>query len=220
VRLGTLDHLDVPHAEADPRVVERERQLGPRVAPERALHRDDPIARVPASAGSGGARRGDGEAAHVRREAQPATDVAWSREAATRVAVLVEHAPEPQIGDPGAPDLAEPRERRAVAAHAQERVRPAPGALQGGAVVGRGDAHERPQLPAPGVALHLGDVRGAPRHEPAHAVPDECELVERPRPRGDEALEQRRAGPSVGGDVQPGVVQEVDAREPELARDR
>ena len=44
----------------------------------------------------------------------------------------------------------------------------------------------------PVVCRHLARVARAARHQPAHAVADDHQLVERRRPLGDELLEQRR----------------------------
>ena len=84
--------------------------------------------------------------------------------------VLVEHVAEAQVGDAGAADLPEPRERRAVAADAEQHVDPVAAALERRAVVRRAEADQRAQLRAPARGPRLAVVARAARDEPAHAV--------------------------------------------------
>jgi hypothetical protein len=67
---------------------------------------------------------------------------------------------------------------------------------------------------------HLAVVASATRHQPAHAVADDHQLLELRRPLGDQLLEQRREGAPVGRDVQTAVVEEIDRRVAEVACER
>src|SRR5581483_7134074 len=66
--------------------------------------------------------------------------------------------------------------------------------------------------PRPAAAV----VAGAARHEAAHRVADEHDLLDRHGPRLHRLLEQPGEPPAVVRDVEPGVVAEVERRVAEL----
>ena len=105
------------------------------------------------------------------------------------------------------------RQRRR--ARRSRSARPARAARPCAASRARHVAHAR----APSVAPRRRAVAGAARHEPAHRVPDERDLLDLHRPRVDERLEQVGERAAVLGDVAAGVVADVDRREAELARE-
>ena len=53
-------------------------------------------------------------------------------------------------------------------------------------------------------------MTGAPRHQPAHRVPDESEALDRHRPGGHQGVEQAAQALAVLGHVEAGVVADVD----------
>ena len=69
-------------------------------------------------------------------------------------------------------------------------------------------------------AGQLAVVASAARHQPAHAVAEDHQLVELRGPLGDQLLEQRGEGAPVGRDVQAAVVEEIDRRVAEVACER
>ena len=169
---------------------------------------------------AGGRGRGDGVALHAVGQGEPPARVAAVREAIAALPVLVEHVAEAQVGDAGAADSPQARQRSAVAAHAEQEIDPVAAALERGAVVGRAEADELGELAPPAVSGELAVVAGAARHQAAHAVTDDHQLVDGHGPGGDERLELRGEAAPVGRDVQAAVVIEVDRRVAEVARQR
>jgi len=138
------------------------------------------------------------------------------RETIAAFPVLVEHVAVAHVGDARATNLSQPRKRSAVSTHPEERVDPISTALPRRAVVRRADADQRSQLCTPRMVRDFGVVTCTARYEAAHAVAEQHDLVDRNRPCAREPLEQCIELAAVRGDVQTGVVENVDRRAAEV----
>ena len=117
-----------------------------------------------------------------------------------------------KVRDPAASDFPEPRERGRVRACIEDPVDPIPAAFQGRALVGRAEEDEVAQRAEPLVARDRCVGAGAARHQPAHAVADDRELLDRHRPGFQQRLEHLGERAPIGGDVATAVVVQVDLR--------
>jgi hypothetical protein len=115
-----------------------------------------------------------------------------------------------QIGDTGAAQLAEPRERDRVSTRVEQHVHAVATALQWRAVMRRAQKDERTQRTHPSLSGRLARGTRAADDEPAHAVADEHQVAHRNGPRRDHPLEQHRELCAVGRNVASAVVPEVD----------
>src|SRR4051812_33005982 len=118
----------------------------------------------------------------------------------------VEDVPVAKVGDARAAKLSEAGERRAVpidAEHDLEQVAPA---FQRRAVMRRSERYELAENTTPRMVRCLRHEAGAASQQPAHAVRQEYQLIDRPRPRSHQLFEQLRERSPVLGDVQPAVV--------------
>src|SRR5689334_22198795 len=100
-----------------------------------------------------------------------------AREPVAPLPVLVEDVAEAQVGDASAAQLAEHGQRRAVAADAEPHLEQVAATLERRAVVWCGQTYELRQLRSEGVAGRVCSVAGAARHQAAHAVTDEHDLL-------------------------------------------
>ena len=115
-------------------------------------------------------RRGDGVAAHALGQRHEAPAVA-AREAVAPLPVLVGEIAVAKVGDAGAADLPEARERCGVGADAEQQVDPVAAAFHRRAMMRCPEKHERAQMPQPRMAArrrHSG-MRCAPRGRPCCA---------------------------------------------------
>jgi phosphoglycerol transferase MdoB-like AlkP superfamily enzyme len=211
----------VPDAARDPppRLGDIERVLGVGMTAEGAVDGHEPVADEPRPERAR-QRRGSGDrmTSHAPRQRHRAWPVGPEGEAIAAMPVLVQEAAVAQVRDSAASYLAETGERGAVRAQAERRVDPAPAALEWRAVVRRPEEHDRCELAQPAMAEPRARFAGAARDEPAHAVSEDRQLLDPARPAADELLHDAREAAAVRGDVQAGVVAQVDGRVAEIAR--
>ena len=193
-----------------PRFGEGQRTFRVRVMTQRAGDGHQPVAEptilqiATPLAGS----RGDGVAAHALRQLR-------DRAAAAMGAVVrmrVERMAVTQVGDAGAADLADARQRGRERRRAQDHVDPVAAALQRCAVVRRAHADQMAQELQPDVIQPCGLTAGAARDQSAHAVADDRDLVDRHRPLLLQGVELFGELSAVVGDRQPGVVVQIQRR--------
>ncbi len=76
-------------------------------------------------------------------------------------------------------------------------MQPLAGALHWSAVMRRSQENELAQMPQPVMSIESAIIAGASGYQPAHAVPDNDQFLERRRPLGDKHLQQISKSPSV-----------------------
>src|ERR1035441_10035449 len=84
----------------------------------------------------------------------------------------------------------------------------------------RSQEHESAQLPRPMVACRGAVVVGTPGHQSSHAVADDRQFLYRYRPLLEKRLDQVSKLTPIFGDVQTGVVAQIQRRVAELTGQR
>ena len=126
---------------------------------------------------------------------------------------------QPQVGDAGAAQLAQTRERRGVRRGASSRSTPVAGALERRALVRRAQEHEvvDARRASAGRLAVSAVVQRAARHQAAHAVAEHHQPLDRHRPGVVQPLHQLRQDAPLVETLQAAVVVQVDRRVAELA---
>ena len=181
--------------------------------------RPSPARLAPGAATLGAQAGGDRIAGNTRRQGQRMTLVGGVVEAAVPVPVGILHRPVAQVGDAGAAELAEARERHRVRARGEQPVDAVPAALQRRTVVRRAEKDQRADEARPRLPFRRPDRAGAADHQPSHAVADEDQFAQRHRPARHQRIEQVGELGAVGRDVAPAVVAQVDGAGVEVARE-
>src|SRR5262249_784812 len=117
-----------------------------------------------------------------------------------------------QIGDAGAAQHAEGRERRAVGRPAQRALDEVAGALERRAEVRRAPEDEGREAAQPRVARGRGGVAGGAGDQAAHAVADDDDFRGGDGPIAHQRLERRREVAAIRGNGTAAVVANVDRR--------
>ena len=212
------------HAVPDPLLARGKAQRAPgrTSLAERAGHRNEPVAdearaearRLPRERG------GDSEALHARgqgRHLPLRRGAIGGGEAVLARPVLVEKAAVAKVGDAGAAQLAEARERGRVRARVEHHVHPVAAALERRAIVRRAEEDDLAHAPRPLVPRRprRSGRRCAPPARPCCARRSRSPRREPARPSTSDC-EQAGKLAAVGGDVQAAVVVQVDRRERRL----
>ncbi len=182
--------------------------------PERAGYRHQAVAEVARAPAVGDSVEGGGhgEAFDVRRQQHWRAGVVGVGEAVGSGSIGSRDVAVAQVGDAGAAHLAQPHERRAVAADAQRPIDPVAGAFDRRTVVRGAQEHQFLQPRRPVVAGFDAGVDGAARDQAAHAVAEDHQFLDFARPVGDQCFQHRREFPAAVGYVPAGVVMKVHAR--------
>ena len=134
--------------------------------------------------------------------------------------VTVEQISIAKICDASAPNPAEMREGRRVSALVEHKMQPLAAALHWSAVMRRSQENELAQMPQPVMSFGSAIIASAPGYQPAHAVADHDQFLDRRRPLGDKHLQQISKSPPVGGNVQASVVMQIKWCVAQIARQR
>ena len=192
------------------------------VMAERAVQGNEAIAdqTVGQQAALGGRRRRYGEAGDAFRQRHALPTVRLAVKTVVAVPVLIEHATEAQVGDPGAAQLAEPGKRRGEGRAAEQDVDDVASALQRRAVVWRAEKDDVPQPLRPTQPVRSGVMHRTADEQAAHAVRQHADLFDWHRPMLEQLLQLQRQFASILRDVQAGVVAQANRRHPKLGRQR
>ncbi len=178
-------------------------------AAQGAVDAHESISEVPADGRMAGRQRRAADAFRQRNRVAAAAGIA---ETVGSLPIVVEEVAVAQVGDAGAANGGDARERRTVWRRVEQGMKPVTGAFQHRAFVRRAEEDERSQVFRPAVACLAGVVPGAAGQQTAATVADDRQFADLHRPCSDEGFEQRSERAAVGGDVQAAVVVQVDGR--------
>jgi len=125
-----------------------------------------------------------------------------------------------QIGNAGAANPSEALQGRHVGRLPEHGVDPVPAALERRAVMRGAEKDDLAQRLRPRVTRARGHIERTARDQATHAVRQDDEFPERHRPGSDEGFERIGECTTVGRNVQPGVVVQIDGRVAEVLRQR
>src|SRR5690348_10401783 len=116
--------------------------------------------------------------------------------------IFVEEVSIAQVGNSGAANGGDARERGTVWRRIENAVNPAPAAFERGALVRCAEENKPSQVLRPSVTRLAGVIVGTAGQQAAVTVTDDRQLPERRGPLIDEGFEQSSQSVAVGGDVQ------------------
>src|SRR5208337_600684 len=205
VNVSAREQVEMSRLASNPLPADGEMQISRSilVSAEGACNRHEAVAdqAILKAAGSFRSRGGDRVAGDALGQGNGAALIGLASEAVVALPVLVQEVSVAQVGDAGAPDLAQPPEGGDVGRLAENDVNPIADPLERRAVMRRPEKDEPVQLLPPDTTCLFRVSAGAARDEPAHAVADGHEFFDFDRPFGDEHLERVRESAAVGRDV-------------------